>query len=151
MAIYEFKCLDCESEAIRGYRIWLSEQNETTLTESDLTKEPSMHEIESSEAYTLYFDVMCNQSESSNSFECVHCQGTNTKKIPSVFSYTFGRTRLEKTAGTTSKRFELGKYMRSEREKRKRTADPTSRDAITNELWTGTEVQRGVIKGPNKK
>ncbi len=59
-----------------------------------------------------------------------------------------GLTANEKAAGTTKQRFESGKYMKDQREKRKKKYGSGTREGDSNELWTGNEVKDGIIPGP---
>ena len=82
--------------------------------------------------------------------ECPVCKTVSSSRIYFGFAVHEGLTAAEKGAGTTKHRADLGKYMRSERTKRKENAEPGTKDAISNELWTGTEAKRGVISAPEK-
>jgi putative FmdB family regulatory protein len=95
------------------------------------------------------FEAKVSISEKTES-ECPKCKKTTNKQKFASIPFSFGLTAAEKKAGTTKKRFEMGKHMKNERTKRKKESAPNSRDAISNELWTGSEVDRGVIKGPDQ-
>lgn len=80
--------------------------------------------------------------------ECPECKSISKSRLYTPFAVHYGMTRVEKQAGTTKQRFDNGKRMRDERDKRKKQAEPGTKDAISNEFWTGTEVERGVIDTP---
>jgi hypothetical protein len=67
------------------------------------------------------------------------------KQISSFAIGPEGRTRAEKTAGTTKKRVEFAKYAKDQREVRKKNSDPGTRAHDSNEIWMGNENLKGVI------
>jgi hypothetical protein len=74
------------------------------------------------------------------------------KRIPSLPGAVIeGLTAAEKRVGTTNNRREWGKYMKDNREKRKKNYSPTTREGSSNELWVGNEVKDGVIAAPTEK
>lgn len=56
-----------------------------------------------------------------------------------------GLTAAEKRSGTTRKRLDMAKWTRDKRVKRKKQAEPGTRDKDSNELWTGSEDLSGVF------
>ena len=96
----------------------------------------------------VIFEITQRMNDDHSQAECPICGTISTTRIFTPFALHEGLSQAEKSAGTTKHRADLGKFMKDSRDKRKRTAEPGTKDAISNELWTGSEVQRGVIKGP---
>jgi hypothetical protein len=96
-----------------------------------------------------FFELNCSMSEYTGKSKCPICGKQSKTRIYTPPAIHMGMTAAEKSAGTTKQRVDYAKYVRDARDKRKRQADPNSRDAKSNELWTGSEVERGVISGPN--
>jgi putative FmdB family regulatory protein len=96
------------------------------------------------------FEIQQSMSEYSGKAECPECGKLSKKRIFNTFAIHQGLNACEKIAGTTKQRFETGKHMKNERDKRKKNAEPGTKDAISNEYWTGTEGDRGVISKPGK-
>lgn len=96
------------------------------------------------------FNIWMLASEYDANQPCPKCLSQSQRVFTTVFVHQ-GRTISQKQSGTSLKTIEHGKYMKDAREKRKKNYDPQSREAQSNELWVGTEVQDGVIKAPEKK
>lgn len=80
------------------------------------------------------------------------CGNYVAKKLDNFsFASKFGLTRKQKEAGTTSKRVEMGEFMKEQRKKRKNAYEPGTRQHESNELWTGTEGSDGVTETPITK
>ena len=95
------------------------------------------------------FELHLSISEYNPVTPCPLCT-QESKRIYTPVSVHQGRTLGQKTTGTSKRTIDHGKYMREAREKRKQTYNPNSREAQSNELWTGNEVQDGVINAPKK-
>ena len=65
-----------------------------------------------------------------------------------MVSVTNGLTANEKKFGTTTNRREMADYMKDQKKVRKNTYDPNSREAKSNEIWTGKEGFDGVTSMP---
>jgi hypothetical protein len=61
-----------------------------------------------------------------------------------------GMTVKEKTSGTTKYRKEFASHAKEQRYERKKNAEPGTRDAISNELWTGGESYDRVLSAKPK-
>ena len=81
---------------------------------------------------------------------CPECDSPS-ERLVSNFAFQYGRTRADKKIGASKERVDNTKYMLDARDKRKKKYAPGSREAESNELWVGTEVDDGVIKAPNHK
>jgi len=103
----------------------------------------------SNEECGLDFDIRASADEYSSEQSCPNC-ANQSKRVFTTVSIHQGRTIAQKQSGASSKTIEHGKYMKDAREKRKRNHDPKSREAQSNELWVGSEVQDGVINAPEK-
>jgi len=57
-------------------------------------------------------------------------------------------TAKEKQFGTTTKRKEMADFMKDQKGIRKKSYDPNSREAKSNEIWTGKEGLDGVTSLP---
>lgn len=95
------------------------------------------------------FDIRIPASEYTPEQNCPKCEQV-AKRVFTPVNIHQGRTLGQKTSGASLRTIEHGKYMKDAREKRKRNYSPTSREAQSNELWVGTEVQDGVLKAPEK-
>jgi hypothetical protein len=82
--------------------------------------------------------------------QCPECSSTSVRLYTAITIHQ-GRTLAQKTSGASKRTIEHGKYMKDAREKRKRKYAPDSREAQSNELWVGSEVQDEVIKVPEKQ
>lgn len=98
----------------------------------------------------IVFEEIVPLSERDVVRNCPECDCSSDRMI-SNFAFQYGRTRADKKIGATNDRVDKTKYMLDAREKRKKKYAPGSREAESNELWVGTEVQDGVIKAPNHK
>lgn len=101
------------------------------------------------------FDAKMSIAEYNEEAPCPKCGNISKTRIYDVFAIHEGLNRSQKESavgglGAMRNRVDTGKYMKDEKDKRKRNAAPGSRDAISNEYWTGTEVERKVISGPDK-
>ena len=67
------------------------------------------------------------------------------------FSIQNGLTANEKKFGTTNKRKEMAEFTKSQKEIRKQSYSPDSREAKSNELWTGKEGLDGITSLPIDK
>lgn len=103
----------------------------------------------SNEECNNVFDIRVSVDEYCAEQSCPTCQNS-AKRVFTVISVHQGRTLSQKTSGASLKTIEHGKYMKDAREKRKRNYDPKSREAQSNELWVGSEVNDGVIETPEK-
>ena len=73
------------------------------------------------------------------------------KIISDQFSMQTGMTASEKKQGTTKQRSEYSKFMRNQKNIRKSTYTPDSREHKSNEIWTGKEGLDGVTQLPIDK
>ena len=60
------------------------------------------------------------------------------------FSVQSGLTASEKKYGTTSTRKDMAEFVKDQREVRKTTYAPDTRESKSNELWTGKEGLDGI-------
>jgi hypothetical protein len=60
-------------------------------------------------------------------------------------------TAKEKQFGTTTKRKEMADFMKDQKGVRKKSYDPNSREAKSNEIWTGKEGLDGVTSLPVRR
>jgi putative FmdB family regulatory protein len=96
------------------------------------------------------FDIIMTVSEYCATQTCPTCNN-DAQRIYTVVAVHQGRTLSQKQSGASLKTIEHGKYMKDAREKRKKNYHPDSREAQSNELWTGSEVNDGIIDAPDKK
>ena len=75
-------------------------------------------------------------------------EGCQAKRVFNMVSVTNGLTANEKKFGTTTNRKEMADYMKDQKKVRKSTYDPNSREAKSNEIWTGKEGLDGVTSMP---
>ena len=95
------------------------------------------------------FTLSMPMSADRSTVSCDACgNSAPVTRVFSVPSFCNGLTAAEKSAGTTKQRFESGKFMRNEREKRKRAYGPNTREGQSNELWAGP-LPEG-MKNPTK-
>ena len=73
------------------------------------------------------------------------------KVVPSMINSSQGLTLREKIAGTTKKRVESSRFMRNQRDRRKKIYHPDSYQGSSNEIWTGVEGKDGVIESAISK
>lgn len=93
------------------------------------------------------FGVTMGMNDDHSKANCPVCNTESTSRIFSEFAVHWGLTIAEKVAGTTKRRSELGKYARAMAEKRKNDAEPGSRDATSNEFWTGNAKEKETVAG----
>lgn len=93
------------------------------------------------------FNVYISANEYNSEQSCPECKN-KAKRVFTAVSVHHGRTIAQKTSGASLRTIEHGKFMKDAREKRKKAHDPNSREAQSNELWTG-ELPEG-IKAPKK-
>lgn len=80
------------------------------------------------------------------------CGSGEAKRIFNTFSVQEGLTAKEKQFGTTVKRKQMTEFVKDQKNVRKQSYDPNSREAKTNEYWTGKEGLDGITSLPiNKK
>jgi hypothetical protein len=72
-------------------------------------------------------------------------------RIFSSFSVQSGLTANEKKFGTTNKRKEMADFVKNQKDVRKQSYDPTTRESKSNELWLGKEGLDGVTSLPIDK
>lgn len=108
-------------------------------------------EYTDNEGQTHYFEewVDVNRRELIDEMKSP-CGQYPAKRVWTVPSVHEGMTLKEKTSGTTKYRKEFSNYARSQRESRKKNSDPNSREAISNELWTGNESFKNVLSAEPK-
>jgi len=103
----------------------------------------------SNEECSDIFDIRVSADEYSAEQNCPKCNKF-AKRVFTTISIHQGRTLSQKVSGASLKTIEHGKFMKDARDKRKRNYDPKSREAQSNELWVGSEVNDGVIDAPEK-
>lgn len=81
---------------------------------------------------------------------CPCGNGTAIRKFNDV-SVSHGLTANEKKFGSNIKRKEMAEFVKDQRDVRKKSYDPNSREAKTNELWTGKEGLDGITSLPIDK
>jgi hypothetical protein len=64
---------------------------------------------------------------------------------------THGLTANEKKFGTTNKRKEMAEFVKNQKDVRKQSYDPTTRESKSNEFWLGKEGLDGVTSLPIDK
>jgi hypothetical protein len=77
--------------------------------------------------------------------------GTNNcvaKRVFNSFVVQNGLTANEKKFGTTSTRKEMSEFVKDQRDVRKSSYSPDSRESKSNELWTGKEGLDGITTLP---
>lgn len=67
------------------------------------------------------------------------------------FNVTQGLTANEKKFGSNTRRKEMSEFVKDQRDVRKKSYAPDSREAITNEIWTGKEGLDGITQLPIDK
>lgn len=97
------------------------------------------------------WEAIRSMSDRDDPIDAPSGKGKGTRVISNFGAIHFGLTATEKAVGTTPHRKEWGKYMKDNREKRKKNYSPTTREGMSNELWVGNEVKDGVIAAPNEK
>jgi hypothetical protein len=79
------------------------------------------------------------------------CGNGIAKRVFNSFEVTNGLTANEKKFGTTNKRRDMAEFMKDQKSVRKKSYDPNSREAQTNEIWTGKEGLDGITQLPVQK
>lgn len=79
------------------------------------------------------------------------CGKGNAKRVFNSFTVAYGLTANEKKHGSNKNRKEMAEYVKNQREVRKSSYAPDSREAKTNELWTGKEGLDGITSLPIDK
>lgn len=82
---------------------------------------------------------------------CPCGSGNLAKRKFTAFSVTNGLTANEKKTGTTNNRKNMGEFMKDQRELRKKSYDPTTREAKSNEIWLGKEGLDGITSLPTDR
>ena len=73
------------------------------------------------------------------------------KIISDCFAMQGGMTATEKNSGTTKQRVEYSKFMKAQKEIRKKNYSPDTREHKSNEIWTGKEGLDGITELPISK
>ena len=89
------------------------------------------------------FVISLSFSEYKEEIPCP-CGNGIAKRVFNSFSLQDGLTAKEKQFGTTSKRKQMSEFVKDQTELRKKSYDPNSREAKTNEYWTGKEGLDGI-------
>ena len=80
------------------------------------------------------------------------CGKGEAKRVFNSFNVQEGVTAKEKQFGTTVKRKQMTEFVKDQKSVRKNSYDPNSREAKSNEYWTGKEGLDGITSLPvNKK
>ena len=80
------------------------------------------------------------------------CGKGEAKRVFNSFNVQEGLTAKEKQFGTTVKRKQMTEFVKDQKSVRKNSYDPNSREAKSNEYWTGKEGLDGITSLPvNKK
>jgi hypothetical protein len=82
---------------------------------------------------------------------CPCGSGNVAKRVFSSFSVNNGLTANEKKTGTTANRKNMGDFMKDQRELRKKSYDPSSRESKSNEIWLGKEGLDGITSLPTDR
>ena len=88
-------------------------------------------------------------SDNKDAQTCPYCDGTETKRMIGIPSWTMGLTANQKSIGVTKDRLDKTNYTRDMRTKRKKEFGSGTREGTSNELWTGGEWDKRVWKGPS--
>lgn len=109
------------------------------------------------------YEFICNCSEEQKIFTvkllisdykseipCPCGNGLAKRKFGDVI-VTHGLTANEKKFGTTNKRKEMAEFVKNQKDVRKQSYDPTTRESKSNELWLGKEGLDGVTSLPIDK
>ena len=92
--------------------------------------------------------ISLNYSNYTPEIDCP-CGKGKAKRIFLSFSNANGMTAKQKELGVKSSRVDAGNYMKEQRDIRKKEYPPESREANTNELWTGKEGLDGITRIPD--
>lgn len=82
--------------------------------------------------------------------QCPCGRGIARRKFSSI-SVQNGLTAKEKQFGTTSNRKNMADFMKDQRENRKKSYNPETREAKSNEIWLGKEGMDGITQLPISK
>ena len=94
------------------------------------------------------FVLRISISEYKEEMPCPCGNGFGKRVFDSSVSVHHGLTAEEKRIGTTKTRKEMGKFMKDQRDVRKKTYGPDTREGKSNEIWTGKEGLDGVTSLP---
>jgi len=76
------------------------------------------------------------------------CGKGTAKRMFSDVNVAEGLTANEKKFGSTQNRKNMADFVKDQRDVRKQSYDPNSREAQTNEIWTGKEGLDGITSLP---
>ena len=79
------------------------------------------------------------------------CGIGEAKRVFNSFTVQEGLTAKEKQFGTTLKRKQMSEFVKDQKQVRKSSYDPNSREAKSNENWTGKEGLDGITSLPVSK
>jgi hypothetical protein len=96
------------------------------------------------------YTVRLSFSEYKSEIPCPCGKGLAVRKFSDV-SVLHGLTANEKKFGSNKNRKDMAEYVKDQRDVRKKSYDPDSREANTNELWTGKEGLDGITSLPVDK
>lgn len=122
MPFYEYECFTCKDENNNNKRFKISKP--------------------------IYLDKSNNVFSDLSTGTCPECKQDSNCRIFAPITFSQGLTLSDKDFGASKDRVDKTKWLRSERSKRKQKAEPGTKDYISNELWTGSEDKRGIIKAP---
>ena len=148
MATYVFTCVDCVNERLEiahDYYKW-----DGAIPVYDDVREAQAEEA-MIEADQFDVEIPMKEISSESRPQCPACSGVNTRRILTPFAIHYGLSAAEKTAGTPKKRVEMAKHLKAERDIRKKNAQPGTQAAISNEIWSGGALPKGVISDSVKR
>lgn len=93
------------------------------------------------------FVISLSFSDYNEEIPCPCGKGT-AKRVFNSFSIQEGLTAKEKQFGTTTKRKQMADFVKEQKNVRKQSYDPNSRESQSNELWTGKEGLDGITSLP---
>ena len=97
------------------------------------------------------FTISLSYSEYQSIIPCP-CGNGEAKRVFNSFNVQEGLSAKEKQFGTTVKRKQMTEFVKDQKNVRKNSYDPTSRESKSNEYWTGKEGLDGITSLPvNKK
>lgn len=82
---------------------------------------------------------------------CPCGSGNNCKRKFSTVSVKNGMTAKEKQFGTTENRRNMADFMKDQKNIRKKSYAPDSRESKSNEIWVGKEGLDGITQLPTDK
>jgi hypothetical protein len=82
---------------------------------------------------------------------CPCGSGNNCKRKFSTVSVKSGMTAREKQFGTTENRRNMADFMKDQKNIRKKSYAPDSRESKSNEIWVGKEGLDGITQLPTDK